>query len=133
MENKRPVSPINGVELPVGKPFKAGEEQREKSRQAGKRSVEVRRARKTLREEFLNLLTVKVKGKDGKSKSTQEAISSAMIRQAMMGNTKAFELIRDTIGEKPTEIVNILSADFSALDDAFARMAGEQDDTTGES
>lgn len=117
-EKKRPVSPINGQPLPRGKPFEPGEEQREKSRRAGKRSGEVRAARKTLREELLQLLTVNVE-KNGKNEQTQTAMSAALIKQALNGNTKAFEIIRDTIGEKPTESVAIVTADFSALDEAF--------------
>lgn len=121
LEKERPVSPRNGVPLPRGKPFEPGEEQRERSRKAGKRSVEARRARKTLRNELLDLLTVMIE-KDGVEKSAQEAISSALVKRAIDGDTKAFEIIRDTIGEKPTENVNIFAADFAALDDAFSRM-----------
>lgn len=129
MSEKRPVSPINGVPLPVGKPFEKGEEQRERAKKAGKRSAEVRRARKTLREELLELLKVEIKDKDGnKSGNTQKAISSALIKQAMMGNTRAFEIIRDTIGEKPAENVNIVTSDFSALDSAFEGLSGGDTD-----
>lgn len=35
--------------------------------------------------------------------TVQESISLAMIKQAASGNTRAFELIRDTIGERPSE------------------------------
>lgn len=35
--------------------------------------------------------------------NTQEKISLSLIAQAMEGNTKAFEVIRDTVGEKPTD------------------------------
>lgn len=102
MSEKRPVSPINGVPLPVGKPFKQGEEQRERARKAGEKSAEARRKRKTLKEELLELLSVEIMDKEGKKTgTTQKAISSAMIKQAMMGNTRAYEIIRDTIGEKP--------------------------------
>ena len=50
--------------------------------------------RKALREELLLLLS---KG------DTQERVSLALIKQALDGNTKAFEVIRDTIGEKPVD------------------------------
>ena len=121
MSDERPKSPINGVPLPIGKRFERGEEQREKARKAGKRSGEVRKARKTLREELLQLLSIDIKGKDGKTKSTQEAMSSALIRQAMMGNTRAFEIVRDTIGEKPVDNISISTMDMSALDEAFSK------------
>ena len=50
--------------------------------------------RKTLREELLLLL---------EQGDTQKKISLALIQNAMNGSTKAFETIRDSIGEKPTE------------------------------
>ena len=68
----------------------------EEQSRAGKRSAEVRRARKTLREELLMLLA------EG---DTQNKMSVAQIVKAMKGDTRAFEVIRDTIGEKPTEKV----------------------------
>lgn len=50
--------------------------------------------RKTLREELLLLL---------QEADNQKNISVAMLKQAMNGSVKAFEVIRDTIGEKPVE------------------------------
>lgn len=68
----------------------------EEQSRAGKRSGEVRRARKTLREELLVLLS---------QGDTQERISLAQLEKALNGDTKAYEVIRDTIGEKPTDKV----------------------------
>ena len=62
----------------------------------GKASGESRRARKTLKEELLLLLS------EG---DTQQNVSVALIQKALDGDTKAFEVLRDTIGEKPTEKV----------------------------
>lgn len=119
--NSRPVSPVNGQPLPRGKPFQQGEQQREVARRAGKKSAQVKKERKTLREELLAVLTdMEIPQKDGKKKvPVQEALSVSLIRSALNGNVKAYEIIRDTIGEKPTESVTVLSANFSALDDAF--------------
>ena len=77
------------------------EEQRAIASAGGKASVEARRKRKTLREELLLMLS------DG---YIQEKISLALINEAISGNnagsvTKAFEVIRDTIGEKPADKV----------------------------
>lgn len=62
----------------------------------GKASGESRRARKTLKEELLLLLS------EG---DTQQNVSVALIQKALDGDTKAFEVLRDTIGEKPTDKV----------------------------
>ena len=76
------------------KPVKTKKEARERGRAGGIKSGEVRRAKRTLKEELILLLE---KG------DTQEKVSLAMIQEALNGNTKAFEVIRDTIGEKPTD------------------------------
>lgn len=113
---ERPVSPVNGQPLPRGKPFTTGDE---RAKQAGKRSAEKRWQRKTMREELLVLLEQRYTTPDGRKTGTQEEISLALIQQATKGNTKAYEIIRDTIGEKPAENVNIVTADFGALESAF--------------
>ena len=69
-------------------------ERQELARKAGIASGKARRERKTLKEELLLLLS---KG------DTQQKISLAILQKAMNGDTKAFEVIRDTVGEKPTD------------------------------
>lgn len=105
--NKRPVSPVNGQPLPRGKPFEPGEQQREISRKAGKRSAQVKKERKTLREELLMLLSEKQE--DGRT--GQASMSVSLLQQAIKGNVKAYEIIRDTIGEKPVEHVEQVNID----------------------
>ena len=83
------------------KPVKSKKEARERGRKGGLASGEARRKRKTLKEELLLVLS------DG---DIQEKISIALINEAINGNnagsvTKAFEVIRDTIGERPVEKV----------------------------
>lgn len=72
----------------------SSEEARKNGKKGGIKSVEVRRARKTLKEELLLLLS---------SGDTQERLSLALIEKAFKGDTKAFEVIRDTIGEKQAD------------------------------
>lgn len=78
------------------------EEAKRISSNGGKKSGEVRRKRKALREELLALLS---------AGNTQKNISLALIDQALNGNVKAFETIRDTIGEKPVEKVVMSEVD----------------------
>ena len=47
----------------------------------------------------------------GSKIKTQKAISSAIVREAIQGNVKAFETIWDTIGEKPMEKIIINTPD----------------------
>ena len=123
-EKKRPVSPVNGQPLPRGKPFQQGEQQREISRKAGKRSAEVKKERKTLREDLLRVLMNMDIPDNGQMVPVQEALSVSLIKSALNGNVRAYEIIRDTIGEKPVENLNIVTTDFTALDEAFAKMEG---------
>ena len=81
-------------------------EQRAIASAGGKASGAARRARKTLKEELLLLLA------DGE---TQKNVTLAMIQKALDGDTKAFEVIRDTIGEKPTEKVMVADVDPSII------------------
>lgn len=62
-------------------------------------------AARTFREELKALLEVELKNANGEKVTTRQAISTALIKQAIGGNYKAFKEIRDTIGEKPIEQV----------------------------
>ena len=97
----------NGQENLVDLRDRTTEEQREIARKGGIKSGEARRARKTLREELLLLL---------EQDNFQEKISLALLQKATSGDTKAFEVLRDTIGEKPvdkveTEVVSTIKVD----------------------
>lgn len=79
----------------------------------GKASGAARRRRKTLKEELLSLL---------ECEDMQERISIALLTEALEGNkagsvTKAFEVIRDTIGEKPVDKVMIAEVEQSVIDE----------------
>lgn len=69
-------------------------ERREIAQKGGIASGEARRRRKSLKEELELLLS------DG---NMQERIGTALLGKALKGDTRAFEVIRDTIGEKPAE------------------------------
>ena len=72
------------------------EERRKNGRKGGIASGIARNERKTLKEQLLILL---------ENGDTQKEVSLALISKALTGDTKAFEVIRDTIGEKPKEQV----------------------------
>ena len=106
---KRPVSPVNGQPLPRGKPFEPGERAREIGRNGGRKSQKKAKERKTLREDLLAVLTdMTIPQKEtGKKIPVQEALSIAVIKAALNGNVRAYEIIRDTIGEKPAEKISL--------------------------
>ena len=89
------------------KPVRTKEEARERGKKGGIKSGEVRRERKTLKDELLLLLA---------TGNTQNKVSLALIKKALSGDTKAFEVIRDTIGEKATEKVENTNIEMSYED-----------------
>ncbi len=89
---KRKMSENSLKNLEKGKPFTC----EEIARKAQKKAVEVRNGKKQLKEELILLL---------QAEDNQKKISVALIKQALNGNVKAFEVIRDTIGEKPKDVV----------------------------
>lgn len=64
--------------------------------------------RKKSMKDMLDYLLVKeITSQSGEKASTQEAISISLIKQALKGNIRAYEVIRDTIGEKPVEVQEV--------------------------
>ena len=57
------------------------------------------------------LLEKQYKGKDGKQLSGAEAIALKQMEKALKGDAKAFELVRDTAGQKPIEKVEQVNID----------------------
>lgn len=82
--------------IPVTK--RTPREQREISSKGGKASAAAKRERKKLREELAILL---------ENEDMQQKICTALIQQARRGNVKAFEVIRDTVGERPSDNLTI--------------------------
>ena len=98
------------------------EEQRAIASAGGKASGEATRKRKTLKEELLLMLS------EGE---TQQSVTFALIEKAMSGDTKAFEVIRDTIGEKPIDKVMIADVEPSVIAEVEAMVLTDYDTATG--
>jgi len=82
------------------RPVTTKEEARERGRNGGIASGKARQKRKTLREELLALL---------EQGDTQKNMTVALLVKALDGDIKAFEVIRDTVGEKPKDVLDITS------------------------
>ena len=83
------------------KPCKTKEEARERGSLGGIASGKARREKKMFQEAVLNAL--KAKDTDGRTMLEKGVV--AVIERMLKGDTKAFEVLRDTAGEKPTEKV----------------------------
>lgn len=77
----------------------------------GKASGEARRQKADLRKMCQMVLEMDIKGKDGTVKSGAEAITLAQLRKALKGDAKAYEVLRDTAGQKPVDKVEQVNID----------------------
>lgn len=82
------------------KPVRSKEEAREKGKRGGKASGEARREKK----QFQQAVLAALKTSTGRG-TMLEDIVAAQIKRALEGDTRAFEALRDTSGEKPTDKV----------------------------
>ena len=96
-------------------------ELREMARNGGLASGEARRKRKTLKEELLLMLS------EGE---TQQSVTLALIEKARSGDTKDFEVIRDTIGEKPVDKVMSADVEPSVIAEVEAMVLTDDDTAT---
>ena len=86
------------------------EEAAKNGRKGGKASGEARRKRKAFAEAFDTLLERNFTDHNGNQLQGVEAIAAKVFQQAMNGDLKAIQIIRDTVGEMPVqkiETVNI--------------------------
>lgn len=80
-------------------------------RAGGKASGAARRRKKLLRECLTELLEREYVSSEGKSMEGADLISAKLFQKAMDGDLKAFEIIRDTVGQKPAERVEVDTID----------------------
>lgn len=79
----------------------------EEAKKGGIKSGETRRKKRDLRLAFEALLEKEFKGEDGELLSGAELLALKQFRKGIEGDTKAFEVIRDTAGQKPVEKVEV--------------------------
>ena len=106
------------------------EEAAERGRKGGINSVKSRRRKKLLRECLEELLDteqeVKINGVTLK-KTNAELLSVTLMKKALKGDVKAFEVLRDTAGEKPIDKVMVADVDQSVIDEVEEMVKDETD------
>lgn len=109
----------NNQENLIGKGFdsRATEEQREIARQGGKASAEARRRKRDLRLALELLLEKEMKNTNGETVTGTEALTARLFKEAMSGNVRAFEVLRDTVGQKPVEKVIVADVDQEIIEE----------------
>lgn len=79
----------------------------EEAKKGGIASGEARRRKRDLRLALEALLEKEFKGKNDEMLSGAEALAVKQFEKALKGDTRAFEVIRDTAGQKPVERVEV--------------------------
>lgn len=95
------------VENLINQSMRTKEEQRRIAIMGGKASGEARRRKKTLRETLITLLNTENYEMDGKKVDGYVATALALIKKALKGDVPAITALRDTVGEKPREELEV--------------------------
>lgn len=93
-------------------------EARENGSKGGKASAASKRRKKEFRDVFQALLYGKqFPDSNGKLFTGTEALAMKVFQLALKGDLRAFEIIRDTVGQKPVDKVEVSAIDQSVKDD----------------
>ena len=103
----------------------------EEQKKGGKASGEARRAKRDLRKALEMLLEKDYKDKNGKTITGTEAVTAKLFEKALKGDVKAFETLRDTVGQKPVDKVMIAEVSQDVIDEV-ERAVLDNDETTGD-
>lgn len=100
----------------------------EEASKGGKASVEARRRKKELKELAILWMETEIgKDKKGNPLTGAEAMIQLAAKEALKGNAKFWELLRDTAGQKPVEKVMIADVDQSVIDEVEAMVNETRD------
>lgn len=83
----------------------------------GKASGVARRRKKEIRECLEALLDREIRTKSGETMTGAEAISAKLFEKALRGDVRAFEVLRDSAGQKPVERVQVAEVDQSTIEE----------------
>lgn len=109
--------PRDGTKNLIPTSKRSKEEVKKNSRKGGIRSGEARRRKRDIRLALEALLEKTYKGKGGEQLSGAEAIALKQMEKALKGDTRAFEVVRDSAGQKPIEKVVIAEVDQNIIDE----------------
>lgn len=94
---------------------------------AGKKSGETRRAKRDLKKAIDTLLDRTFIDEAGEEYSGAEVLAIKLFNKAKKGDVRAFEVLRDTAGQKPVERVMIAEVEQSVIDE-IEKMVEEYDE-----
>ena len=102
------------------KPFTSDQSREEAAKNGQKGGIASGRARaekRDLRKALELLLEQTYTDKKGVTRTGAQAITEKLFSEVMKGNVKAFEVLRDTVGQKPVERVMFAEVDQTVIDE----------------
>lgn len=109
------------------KGFEAHKLTAEEQSAGGKASAEARRKKRDLRLAMEMLLEQDITGKDGTVKSGAEAIAVQQFKKALKGDSKAFEIIRDTSGQSVVQKIAVAEVDADVISEVERMVMDESE------
>lgn len=89
----------------------------EEASKGGIASGKARAEKRDLRKALEMLLEQTFTDKKGNTKTGTQAVTERLFAEVMKGNVKAFEVLRDTVGQKPVEKVMVAEVEQSVIDE----------------
>lgn len=89
----------------------------EEQKKGGIASGRARAEKRDLRKALELLLEQTYTDKKGVTRTGAQAITEKLFSEVMKGNVKAFEVLRDTVGQKPVERVMFAEVDQTVIDE----------------
>lgn len=89
----------------------------EEAKKGGIASGKARAEKRDLRKALEMLLEQSYTDKKGVTRTGTQAITERLFQEVMKGNVKAFEVLRDTVGQKPVEKVMVAEVEQSVIDE----------------
>lgn len=89
----------------------------EEAKKGGIASGEARRRKRDIRLALEALLEKEYSGKNGQTLTGAEAIAIKQMEKALKGDTRAFEVVRDSAGQKPVEKVVMAEVSQDVIDE----------------
>lgn len=130
MGKKQAVSPINGQPVPKGKPFTTGDSRAKEAQILSTKSKNEKADLKKMMQLWLE--TDVAKDKDGNVLTGAEYMVQIAAKEMKKGNSKFWELMRDTAGFKPVEKHMISEVEQSVIDEVESMVNEVNDGTKNE-
>lgn len=124
LKNLMPIEEVNSR--------RTREQHSEDSRKAGKASAQKKKDTRTLKEIALALMAEQANEEDIKKLNLPEGVSkglvmtAAVLKKAMDGDNKAYEVLRDTAGQMPTKEVQVSAEVFTEANKALLDKVAER-------